>query len=60
MIKVRRPNKLYAGTIFAETDYEFANNKSKEKSKTGGIVELKGKGKYNGTRKREVQWYNES
>lgn len=41
MIKVRRPNKLCAGTIFAKTDYEFANNKSKEKSKTGGIVELK-------------------
>lgn len=54
MIKVRRPNKLYAGTIFAETDYEFANNKSKEKSKTGGIVELKGKGKYNGTMKVKI------
>ena len=31
MIKVRRPNKLCAGTIFAKTDYEFANNKSTEK-----------------------------
>ena len=26
MIKVRRPNKLCAGTIFAKTDYEFAKN----------------------------------
>lgn len=54
MIKVRRPNKLCAGTIFAETDYEFANNKSKEKSKTGGIIELKGKGKYHGTMKVKI------
>lgn len=54
MIKVRRPNKLCAGTIFAETDYEFANNKSKEKSKTGGIVELKGKGKYSDTMKVKI------
>ena len=54
MIKVRRPNKLCAGTIFAKTDYEFANNKSKEKSKTGGIVELKGKGKYSGTMKVKI------
>lgn len=54
MIKVRCPNKLCAGTIFAETDYEFANNKSKEKSKTGGIIELKGKGKYSGTMKVKI------
>lgn len=54
MIRVRRPNKLCAGTIFAKTDYKFANNKSKEKSKTGGIVELKGKGKYSGTMKVKI------
>ena len=54
MIRVRRPNKLCAGTIFAKTDYEFTNNKSKEKSKTGGIVELKGKGKYSGTMKVKI------
>lgn len=54
MLRVRRPNKLCAGTIFAETDYEFADNTSKEKSKTGGIIELKGKGKYRGTMKVKI------
>ena len=52
--KPNLPDKLCAGTIFAKTDYKFANNKSKEKSKTGGIVELKGKGKYSGTMKVKI------
>lgn len=53
-LEVIRPNKLGASTISAKTDYEFANNKSKEKSKTGGIIEVKGKGKYSGTMKVKI------
>ena len=53
-LEVFRPNKLGASTISAKTDYEFANNKSKEKSKTGGIIEVKGKGKYSGTMKVKI------
>ena len=53
-LEVFRPNKLGANTISAKTDYEFANNKSKEKSKTGGIIEVKGKGKYSGTMKVKI------
>lgn len=53
-LEVIRPNKLGVSTIFAKTDYEFANNKSKEKSKAGGIIEVKGKGKYSGTMKVKI------
>lgn len=53
-LEVIRPNKIGVSTISAKTDYEFANNKSKEKSKTGGIIEVKGKGKYSGTMKVKI------
>ena len=49
MIGVIRPNIIGVKRLFAEKDYEFADNTSKEKSKTGGIIE----------REREVSWYKE-
>lgn len=53
-LEVIRPNKLGASMISAKTDYEFANNKSEKRSKTGGIIEVKGKGKYSGTMKVKI------
>lgn len=53
-IEVYRPHKLGASMMSAKTDYEFANSTSKEKSKTGGTIEVKGKGKYRGTMKVKI------
>ena len=58
MIGVIRPNIIGVKRLFAEKDYEFADNTSKEKSKTGGIIELKGKGKYRGTMKVKIYVYD--
>ena len=54
MIIVTKPGILGTKKLFAETDYEFADNASEEKSKTGGTIELKGKGKYRGTIKVKI------
>ena len=58
MIKVTKPGILGTKKLFAETDYEFADNASEEKSKTGGTIELKGKGKYRGTIKVKIYVYD--
>ena len=59
MIKVTKPGILGTKKLFAETDYEFADNASEEKSKTGGTIELKGKGKYRGTIKVKIYVYDD-
>ena len=59
MIKVTKPSVLGTKKLFAETDYEFADNASEEKSKTGGTIELKGKGKYRGTIKVKIYVYDD-
>ena len=58
MIIVTKPGILGTKKLFAETDYEFADNASEEKSKTGGTIELKGKGKYRGTIKVKIYVYD--
>lgn len=53
-LQITGSHEVVTRELSAKTDYEFANDESREKSKTGGIIELKGKGNYIGTIKVKI------